>query len=312
MSKNQQSNDLEELNYHFNYKEIEDIWHIMICLSDSTFSSPNISIGVNGTYMISCEAIMSVMNTLISIDFCCMRRAYSDAYTLIRKYRDDLMQYLFVLSVIDNIKGLTEEELKDIGLNEETILKIVELDFLILSSGKRKNDVELAIESWIYNELESSNNSSKRKEYFDTSKYKKYLINANNRIEYIMEHFLDDMWKKEDRKLNNYVHTNGKKYLTDNYAYQINRKQKEDELIETLQNITIVFLSLLSIVDSIKMHSSDYVDALDMGQEPVEDSQYWVCPAIVEYMNTKLDSNLLAYIQDNEQNGMKFLAGYYK
>ena len=62
----------------------------------------------------------------------------------------------------------------------------------------------------------------------------------------------------------------------------------------------------MSIVDSIKMHASDYIDALEMGQEPIEDSQYWVCPAIVEYMNTKLDPNLLAYIQDNEQNGMKF------
>ena len=35
------------------------------------------------------------------------------------------------------------------------------------------------------------------------------------------------------------------------------------------------------------------------------------CPIIVEYMNDRFDKKLLQYIQDNEGNGMKFLAEYY-
>ena len=118
-------------------------------------------------------------------------------------------------------------------------------------------------------------------------------------------------WKKEDRKLNNYVHTNGIRYLTNNYIYQDRKVQKDKELVETLQSITDIFLSLLSIIDSIKFHSSDYLDALEMDMEPQEGCQYWVCPVIVEYMNDRFDRELLRYIQDNEGNGMQFLAEYY-
>ena len=78
-----------------------------------------------------------------------------------------------------------------------------------------------------------------------------------------------------DRKLNNYVHTNGIRYLTNNYIYQDIKVQIDKELVETLQSITDIFLSLLSIIDSIKFHSSDYLDALEMDMEPQEGSQYW-------------------------------------
>lgn len=78
-----------------------------------------------------------------------------------------------------------------------------------------------------------------------------------------------------------------------NYIYQNKKEDKDKELIETLQNITDIFLSLLSVIDSIKFHSSDYLDALEMDMEPQEGSQYWVCPIIVEYMNDRFDKKLL-------------------
>ena len=93
--------------------------------------------------------------------------------------------------------------------------------------------------------------------------------------------------------------------------YQDKKENKEKELIEILQNITDIFLSLLSVIDSIKFHSSDYLDALEMEMKPQEGSQYWVCPIIVEYMNDRFDKKLLQYIQDNEGNGMRFMAEYY-
>ena len=43
---------------------------------------------------------------------------------------------------------------------------------------------------------------------------------------------------REDRQLNNYVHANGIRYVMDNYIYQDKKKNKDKELIETLQNIT--------------------------------------------------------------------------
>ena len=152
------------------------------------------------------------------------------------------------------------------------------------------------MEKWIYNVLESSENKEDIKKFFDTSKYKSYLVSNNEKVKYIFENFLVDKWLREDRKLNNYVHANGIRYLMDNYIYQ---------------NITDIFLSLLSVIDSIKFHSSDYLDALEMEMKPQEGSQYWVCPIIVEYMNDRFDKKLLQYIQNNEGNGMQFMAEYY-
>ena len=102
--------NIEDTNYKFNSQDIENIWYIFFCLADSTFSSVDVSYGKKGPYMLSGETMMSICKTLETIDFCCNRDAYSDAYTLLRKYRDDLMQYLFVLNVIQNKHGLTDEE----------------------------------------------------------------------------------------------------------------------------------------------------------------------------------------------------------
>ena len=150
--------DIEDTNYKFNSQDIENIWYIFFCLADSTFSSVDVSYGKKGPYMLSGETMMSIGKTLETIDFCCYRDAYSDAYTLLRKCRDDLMQYLFVLNVIQNKHGLTDEEAEKFTINSESMMKMIELDVSILVSGERKTDAELAMEKWIYNVLESSEN----------------------------------------------------------------------------------------------------------------------------------------------------------
>ena len=73
---------------------------------------------------------------------------------------------------------------------------------------------------------------------------------------------------------------------------------KLDEMFseDMLRHHVDIFLSLLSVIDSIKFHSSDYLDALEMGMKPQEGSQYWVYPIIVEYMNDRFDKKLLQYI----------------
>lgn len=299
-----------ELQYKFNNSRIQDLWYIFFALSDT--SSFEISVGKKGRYGISSETMMSVLNTLTAIDFCCSRNAYSDAYTLIRKYRDDLMQYLFILNVIQNTHGLTENEINSFSFDTNAIIKMIESDFDILLSGERKSNVQLAMESWMYNDLDDTSNSKYRKNFFDTSKYKNYLMSTDKRIESLMTTFLNPIWISSDRILNNYVHANGKKYLTDNYVCQIDSQKKISELVDTLQHITDIFLCLLAMVDSTKMMSSDYRDYLEMGEQPPDNCQYLVCPCIVDYFYKHLNKELLSYIQNNENNGMKFMSKDYK
>ncbi len=86
---------------------------IFFCLADSAFSSVDVSYKKNSATDVIGETMMSICKTLETIDFCCNRDVYSYAYTLLRKCRDDLMQYLFVLNVIQNKHGSTDEEHKN-------------------------------------------------------------------------------------------------------------------------------------------------------------------------------------------------------
>lgn len=291
--------------YKFKNKKIENIWSIFSVLSDT--SSFVYSTGNKGGYSVSCETMMSILNTLTSIDFCCCIKGFSDAYTLIRKYRDDLMQYLFILYVTKNLHCLNDEEFKACPLDADSIKKMREAYYNYLKSNERKNEDHLAMEAWMYNDLDKAINKKYRKEYFGASKYKKYLMSKDKRIDYLMKKILDPLWKNSDRILNNYVHANGKKYLTDNFrCYEPIKRMSE--LIELLQNITIIFISLLAIIDSTIMMSSDYIDFLDMNEQPPEGCQYYVCPCIQEYMNKNLSKDLLSYLQDNENHGMQFIS----
>lgn len=304
-----------EEKYCYN-REFEDISELLEILSDSLFSSPECSRGEKGTYLLLGESVMSAINTILVIDFCCKRGFYADAFTLARKYRDDLMQYLFALDVIQNIHGLTEDELSKYDmLNPESVEKMLLNEIQILSSGERKSKEELAVEAFMYNTLEDDVHSKDRRMYFDTSKYKANLMERNPQIKVLMEKYLDVTWGEIDRNLNNYVHANGIKYIYANYAETTNKPQMKEKLIITVQNITTIFLCILAMLDGTKMKSTDYLDALEMGYTPEEGSQYWVSSIIVEYFDehlNKIDEDLLEYIERNNKYGMKFMLSDYE
>lgn len=305
-----------ETQYKFKDHDLEELWYIMYVLSDSMFTSPRSSIGEKGTYFLSCENVMSVMNTLVSIDFCADREHFSDAFTLARKYRDDLMQYVYLLNVVSGIRGLSDEELNEYDISDvQSFMKMIETEMTLLASGETKNKEQKAVEAWFYKELEMDVHSRDRKDYFDTSKYKRHLENSNDKLKYIMSSYFEKMWRTVDRKLNNYVHGNGVNYISVNYVRNIDSDTMRNELIEIMKNITSIFLSALAMVDATQMRSTDYLDALQFDEKPIESSQYWVAPCIVEYMEEnfpKIDKGLLQYIEDNNDYGMKFCACDYE
>lgn len=274
--------EIKNENYKFKSLELENIWLIFCGLAETTFSSVEMLFGKKFTHILSGQAMMSVCRTIETIDFCCYRNAYSDAYTLIRKFRDDLMQYLYLLNVIQNEHNLDNEGIEI-----------------------------LAVEKWISNLLEKEENGFERSRFFGNAKYKQNINKSNEKCKSIFENFFEGKWFDIDRKLNNYVHANGIRFINDNYIYQSEKENKDRELLDTIQNITDIFLSLLSLLDSTKVRSSDYIDAIEMNLEPQEGSQYWVCPIILNYMNSRFHKELLLYIQDNERNGMRYLAEYY-
>lgn len=305
-----------ETGYKFRNLKLEELWYIMFSLSDSMFGSPKSSRGQKGVYFLSGENVMSAMNTLVTIDFCCIRGHFSDAFTLARKYRDDLLQYVYLLDVISQIRGLSDEELSKYNVMDvESFVKMLEEEIKILASGERKSKEQKAVEAWFFKELDQDIHTNDRREYFDASKYKCNLLKSNDKITFIMDVYLKNIWKNVDRKLNNYVHGNGINYIFANYVKSIDLQKMINELVEVMQNITSIFLSVLAMVDATQMHSSDYVDSLEFGEKPIEGSQYWVSPCIVEYMENnfkKIHKDLLQYIEDNNEYGMKFCMRNYE
>jgi len=296
--------------------ELDEIAMILMGISDNMFSSPSVSVSSRGTYFLQGESITASENTIKSIDFCCQRGYFADAFTLARKYRDDVIQYVFVAQVVENMQRLDDEEFKKLygtELTVENLIQAVELEMSMLAAGTRKSAADLAVELWVYDMLEEEKYFKERKQYFDTSKYLAQLVKDEN-IKQLNEIYLKDIWTKTDRILNNYVHGNGRKYIMDNYSLYGNYQERKQKLIETVRNITSIFISILSVALPNKIQSSDYRDDMEFGITPREGCQYWVMPMIVEFMDEyfpKIHPDLLQFLEENNKYGMKMLMADY-
>ena len=302
---------MDEEEYKFKYRKIEQVWYILFTLSEVAFSMPNLCIGKLGGYYEAGEAVQSMMKTLENIDFCCRRNSYSDAYVFLRKYRDDFMLYHFLVHVIKNRKEDTSEtfDWERLFNSPDELLEIIERGIAELLDGKHKNEDALAMESWMYNTLEEDTNHTIRKRYYGASKYKKYLIENSEDVAYIFKAYFEEKWKNIDRLLYNYVHVNGIRYMTDNYVRvdSINQKAKDNKLIDIFLQLTDIFLVLLAVVDSTRMQDLNYLEAIEVGMNIPVEACYSVNKLVLGYMDERIDIQLISYLQENDKNGMQFV-----
>lgn len=300
----------------FKYSQIETIWDVIDVISDNAFSAKQLMLMRGRTLVIAGEPLLSVLRTIETIDYCCQRSAYSDAYVLIRKCRDDLMLYLFILHVLNNRTFLSEEEIGKYISKPELWPLLYEKYMLEFESETRKKETEVAIEKWATNSLKECKGKGKNKtkdgkkndylSYFGASAYKKYLTGASNDIAELFQRFFIQKWDSESDKLNDYVHANGCNYVYDNYIYRCDKKEKDFEVIESLKNVLDVFLAILALIDGTKMHSSDYMDCLEMGVNPAAGSQCWVAPVIKDYISERFGDDLIYYIKEKDAYGMEY------
>lgn len=209
--------------------------------------------GENGIISIS-NILDSAHRSLHSIQLCCENCNLADAHTLIRKYRDDLFFYLYILYVKSNSDIFSENE---ISKHERNIIKWGKDDL------KDLNINEILI----------------------------YIGKSNVAKEAISRYKLQNSFKKVSDELNDFVHSNGKSFYNKPYQYYYNTKsiKKNIEKIKyEIDYITSIFLFLLILIRGDYIASTDYIDSLEMGFEPEEGSQYWVAPFITEYISTKM------------------------
>lgn len=243
-------------------------------------------ISVNNMYYINTELLDSAAKTLESIKLTCSIGAFSDANSLIRKLRDDLLLYVYVLDIVKKRKAFNEED---------------------LSLNRILTDDEIILEAWLSGKVDMLKWELKKKLGFEN--YMDYFKRDEAINNILINYKLETYWQILRRKLNDYVHNNGRQYTVHNTVEYDNNKL--DVFLKNINTrtsyITSFFFVLLTMVDSALLMSSDIIDHLDMGTEAPDGSQYLIAPFIQEYIDTKivrLHPELKQYLKDNNGYGM--------
>lgn len=290
--------DIDELIIFFQQFSnlISDNGHIISFISNEVYLELN-------TILIDSSA-----NTLKSIKYCCSIGCFSDANTLVRKIRDDLLLYIYLLEIINSRKVFDTNSSNNIS-SENThteIERLVEGLNTTRVNKKIKDDEKILI-AWCTNTINELPNNLQRKLGFTDYMNR---IKQNTLVSNIIETYdLNSYWNKLSLKLNNYVHNNGKEYTKRNIVkIGPNVKSLLEEINKNVSLVSSFFIVLIIMVDPRLISSSDLIDYLDSGQEPPDNCQYWVAPFIQEFIDNKivkLHPEIKQYLIDKNIHGME-------
>lgn len=210
--------------------------------------------------------LQSATQTLQSLLICAEYGNIADTHMLLRKYRDDLFFYLYIIVTCDSANLLSIDE---------------------LSSQER------CICSWINNELTNLNIPEVLKEIATSQRCKNAVIKYGLKVEF----------DKIGSTLNNYTHGNGCAYYNRLYSHYQNSdiKKLSVDMSHMLQYITITFIFLLVLLRPGTIMATDYIDALDTFMAPEKGSQYWVAPFVshfVEQHKNLLGNPAIDYLRE--------------
>lgn len=200
-----------------------------------------VTIGTQAILNMDTYVYSSMQGTLESMRTILLHGRINDSYALLRKFYDSA-----VINIYSNLY------LRDNSSIESFFVK--------------------KINDWLQGK-------DKLPEYRVISQY----IRASELLKPINEVFnVDNRYKLIRDRCNDHTHYNFYRYalLNDNKIRIGNRGRWLDIFLGDAQDIFVMHLGYVFFMNSHYMVSSDYVDALDCGMEPEEDSQYWVAPFI--------------------------------
>lgn len=241
---------------HPSFKEAklktEDITIFISNLSDLIWWNGNFSFLIykDRLFSMQTELLESTHSTLRSIWQIIELGHFSDVNVLLRKVRDDLFLFLYLLECVSRHK-----------IDSET--------------KQERNAIK-----WQENRLEN----------LHLSVILTYLMENDQINKVVSEYKLQETWDKIGGNLNKYVHGNGKCYIQLNYVNldSIIVDKILNEITFKLSYIVSIFVVLLILIKPNIISSRDYIDALELGLQPVEGSQYNIAPFIKEFIDTQV------------------------
>lgn len=258
-----------------------------------------------GCYQLDTSLLNCAIQTLKNIKACCSIGGFSDANTLIRKFRDDLLLYIFILDIINRRNPFAEGCAMKLDYNDAD--NFVE-SFLNLRLSDVLTEDEKAVEAWFCNSVEDLPFAIKKKLAFGNYMA---VLRENKNIHKILEVYkLEDYWEKLRVRLNGYVHNNGKQFTLQNFipANDKNTTIHLSNINYRVSYVTAFFLALLLMVDSSLIASTDLIDHLDCNMTPPDDCQYLVANFVQDFIDAKIikiHPELKQYLKENNIHGMK-------
>ncbi|HOZ30015.1 MAG TPA: hypothetical protein PLL66_03780 [Bacteroidales bacterium] len=230
--------------------------------------------------------IENAVNTLESISLCCKEGHFADANTLIRKFRDDLLLFVFILFITDKRHIFNEEDLSYLKFNHDVKQNVER--FLNLRINEKLDENENAVFGWFNNTISDQPRNVRNKLGFEN--YMKTFKSDPKVVKFLTDYDLQEYWDKLSPKLNNFVHNNGIHFTEQNIItrnYQVINSQLK-ELNDDISFVCSFFLILIIVFDPSLIRSTDYDDYRDLGLEPIENSQFFIPRFIQKY----IDSNV--------------------
>lgn len=226
------------------------------------------------------DKAFSLQTILVSLELtagntvsCCEHGCMADANTLMRKFRDDMLFYLYISAY--NALAMT-------GEGKPLVQTMKEM-----------------ISNWLSNNMQDLHSGEVMKAIAQLPRVQDAVVNYN------LKKSFEDIGKK----LNDYVHSNGIAYYNLNYSANSGAGLKEatEDLLFHLRFFAVSFVFLLTFCSPNSIMSTDYVDYFDAGATPPEESLYWVAPFVIDFLKENqdvLDNNCMDYLQAN--TGMMF------
>jgi len=195
-----------------------------------------ISMGTMAALNLDTFTYSSIKGTLESIQDILMKGRINDGYTLLRKYYDST-----VINIYTN---------------------------LFLSD-------HVSLENFIVSQIDNwRKGTEKIPSYQKMIKY----IRESPKLSRITDLISSDLYDKIRRRCNDNTHYNFYRnfLLNDNQILTINRLKYLDVFSLDLDAIFVQHFAYIFTLNQHYMSSSDYLDSLEVGLTPEEDSQYWV------------------------------------
>jgi hypothetical protein len=196
--------------------------------------------GIPGTLSIDTYILSSIQGTIESVRVLLTRGRVNDAYALMRKYHDSA-----IINVYANL--------------------YLEDNFSL------DNFVVQQIYDWVHGR-QSLPRFSKMIDYIEKSDRMKDVADLLN---------ADETYRTIRKRCDDHVHYNFFAYvLVNDNEIHIDRQSPLDQLAKDIEQIFIQHFAYLFTVKDNYMASSDYLDALEIGEQPEQGSQYFVAPFV--------------------------------